>query len=131
MRQKLIVRPSVLTEGRTISFWRKAAWVYNGFIGYQEAGIDGIRSYVGEAVGPTAVPCFDLAEFLRFSPENVILKMDCEGAEYTLIPYLVGTGAIERVELLLVEWHKPEGGVLELKDGLAPIHVPVPWEIWG
>jgi FkbM family methyltransferase len=108
---------------------RKAAWIHDGHIGFLRAGDDGIRSHV-DPNHAASVPCFDLANFLLSLPEKVILKMDCEGAEYTLIPHLIETGAIEKVELLLIEWHKPEGGMLEA-NGVAPIHVPVPWELWG
>lgn len=114
---------------REITFSRSAAWTHNGWIGFKESGVDGIRSFTGEGIG-MAVDCFDLAEFLFDLPEKVVLKLDCEGCEYELIPHLIETGAIGKVELLLVEWHKDGGGVLET-NGVAPIHVPVPWELWG
>jgi FkbM family methyltransferase len=113
----------------TMTQSRKAAWTYDGYIGFRKEGDDGIRSHV-DPQSVAQVPCFDLANFLLGLPSGVILKMDCEGAEYTLIPHLIETGAIEKVELLLIEWHKPEGGVL-VTNGVAPIHVPVPWEVWG
>jgi hypothetical protein len=86
----------------------KAAWVYNGSIGFSENRENGLRSYTAEHAGPRAVPCFDIAEFLRgLSPheQDLVLKMDIEGAEYTLLPHLVATGTDKLLDLLLIEMH--------------------------
>lgn len=82
----------------------KAAWTYDGFIGFREAGL---RSRVGEAEGPMAVPCFDLAAFVAGLPadEELVVKMDVEGAEKPLLEHLIAKGADSRIGLLLVEWH--------------------------
>lgn len=50
----------------------------------------------------------DLAVFIRDLAESVILKLDCEGAEYTLISHLIATDVIRQVEAILVEWHQLE-----------------------
>jgi len=36
---------------------------------------------------------------------DIIIKADCEGGEWTLLPHLVATGMDECVQLLLVERH--------------------------
>eukprot|EP01065_Artemidia_motanka_P032548 TRINITY_DN39537_c0_g1_i1.p1 TRINITY_DN39537_c0_g1~~TRINITY_DN39537_c0_g1_i1.p1 ORF type:complete len:448 (+),score=134.98 TRINITY_DN39537_c0_g1_i1:97-1344(+) len=50
----------------------------------------------------------DIAEFIRsrYRPEDfVVVKMDVEGAEHTLIPHLVKTGAVELIDEIFVECH--------------------------
>lgn len=117
-------------SGCKIVFSRKAAWVRDGEIGFRESGAGGIRSFVGEGSGMKTVPCFDLAAFVAEQPEPVVLKLDCEGAEYALIPHLIETGSISNVRLLLVEFHdRNRGGNLgSIPDSMPAI--PVPWEVW-
>ncbi len=110
---------SILGLRITIHFARKAAWTYDGTIGYQEAGHDGIRSFTGEGLG-TEVECFDLASFVKGFTVPVILKIDAEGAEAVLVPHLIATGAIDNVERLLLEVH----------DGVELPSIPCYWEEW-
>lgn len=88
-----------------------AAWTYNGTVGWGGRGLGGQVREVG-----TQVPCVDLAEFLdALAPafpdqpeeDQLIVKMDAEGAEYTLLPYLAahGWGVDLGIEVLRVEWH--------------------------
>ncbi len=98
----------------------KAAWVYDGLVGFEVAGNDGIESHVQDYDPPDAVPCFDLATFIADQPEPVVLKLDCEGAEHVLLPHLIETGAIGNVRLLLVEFHGPYTGP----------KFSCPWEVW-
>jgi hypothetical protein len=58
--------------------------------------------------------CFDLANFiaeLDISAHQIILKMDAEGAEYTLLPHLAERGVDVRLKLAIVEWHCEECGL--------------------
>ncbi len=105
---------------RTTKVWasQSAAWLYDGFIGYSESGI---TSQTGEMMGPAAVPCFDLAKFIRSLTGEIVLKLDCEGAEYELLPYVHEDGSDALLSLLLVEWH---GEPLTL-----PFRCPV--EVWS
>lgn len=105
-------------HGTQVMIFPLAAWTHDGWVGWYEKGNDGIESFGVDDDGvETQVPCVNLATVLR-KHDDVILKMDAEGAEYVLIPHLVSTGAIERVSLLLIEWHG---------DALP---VPVAWEAW-
>lgn len=78
-----------------------AAWLWDGLQRFEVADLGG-------AVNPRGlkVPCFDLARWLqRFDGDNLIVKLDCEGAEYQLLPALRATGADLLIHTLLVEWH--------------------------
>lgn len=53
-----------------------------------------------------AVDAVDFVDFLMALPSGeVVVKLDCEGAEYPLLSYLVAQGADSRLRLVLVEWH--------------------------
>lgn len=43
--------------------------------------------------------------FLSCGQDRVFLKLDCEGAEYEILPCLATAGLLRRVEALIVEWH--------------------------
>jgi FkbM family methyltransferase len=109
-------------QARTI-VRRAAAWTHEGTIGLTvpPAVLNPLRTSTVLDSPTELVRCFDLAAFLDEMPEPVILKMDVEGAEHTLLRHLVATGAIEKVRLLLVEFHGPYTG--------PPVTVPC--EVWA
>lgn len=92
----------------------KAAWVYDGWIGYV---MDGPSSFVSEGFpGANPVECFDFAAFLNEkAPQRMVVKMDVEGAEYRLLEYLHEGGHDALIDLLLIEWHDDE----KIGDDLA------------
>ena len=106
-----------------------AAWTYNGAIRFQDDTVASCVVIGDEPVlrqewrlkpaTPRVVKCFDLAQWLNLRGKQVTLKMDVEGSEYHLLPHLIATRAIERVELLLIEWHG------------EPIEVPCRVEDWS
>lgn len=125
----------------TCLFERTAAWVTTGQLAL---GVSGIRSSttIGypfiEPLSWVDVPCFDLAqrllaycEIAKLREREIILKLDCEGAEYTILPHLIDQGADRRLALLLVEWHEDkmkgwEGNAAEIT---ARLNCEV--ELWG
>src|SRR5262245_21804684 len=80
---------------------RKAAWTSTGYQPYRDAGM--CSAVVEEAEDD--VRTFNLAEFILHLGESVILKLDCEGAEYVLLPHLHALFEDEWIDLLLIEWH--------------------------
>lgn len=58
---------------------------------------------------PINVNCIDLSKFIIDNFEekdNVILKLDVEGAEYDILPYLINNfECMKRIDSLFVEWH--------------------------
>jgi len=107
---------------------REAAWIYDGEVGFTmpPAVLNPLRSSIVLEDSFTTVKCFDLARWIAIMrlqwgfDERVILKMDCEGAEYDLIEHLEKTEGMSYVDLLLVEWHG---------DRERP-SISVPWEEW-
>lgn len=83
----------------------QAAWVEDGFVSWESAFT---RSrVVAEAESAAVVPCFDFCAWLApvVDAGPVVVKLDCEGAEFPLIDALRRAGLLERLEMLLVEWH--------------------------
>jgi FkbM family methyltransferase len=99
------IRPDTFLLASTVVEVRKvAAWVFDGDVLF---AADGTRSHIAErpAENVSTVPCIDLAAFVAQFEEPVVLKLDCEWAEYELVPHLVQTGAWENVSTWLIEWH--------------------------
>jgi FkbM family methyltransferase len=42
----------------------------------------------------------------RFPDRDIVMKIDCEGAEYEIIDALIADGGIASITLLMVEWHR-------------------------
>jgi FkbM family methyltransferase len=54
------------------------------------------------------VLCMDLGQFIRhnFTPEdNIIVKMDIEGAEYRVLDKMIQDGTLNWINHLAIEWH--------------------------
>lgn len=80
-----------------------AAWTHDGEVFFQRAGT---RSGVlGAGSAGDAVPCFDLAVWLKVLPAPIVLKIDAEGAEYPLLHRIAEEGVDRHLDRILVEWH--------------------------
>jgi hypothetical protein len=105
---------------------RKAAWTYDGKIWYLPAGL---RSRVG--VGSERVPCFDLARWLGDLPDDeIVVKMDVEGAEAQLLEHLIETGTDRLISLLLIEWHDRRDFVESFDRQSLTARLRCPVEVW-
>lgn len=95
-------------DGTRIYAVHAAAWIYEGEIGFRA---DGLRSHL-DPDSPTMVPCIDLARVIEGihleRDPGIVLKLDCEGAEYTLLAHLISKRVDEKLDLCLVEWHPIE-----------------------
>lgn len=105
----------IATGNTQVVLAKSAAWTYDGTIRFVA---DGTRSHVTVAKNlGEPVPCFNLAQFLLdLREEDVILKIDAEGAEYILLEHLIAKGSDERLSFAWVEWHpdaEPERGMRE------------------
>lgn len=81
---------------------RTAAWTFDGEVGFAPGTLGGHID-----PGSPTVPCVDLAGFILAIADNhsIVLKMDCEGAEYELVPHLRAHDADLRLALAEIEWH--------------------------
>ncbi len=86
---------------------RAAAWTHTGTIPIRIKGIcTGVAvNHIRPYENTVEMPCFDLCAFLAPLGEGVVLKLDCEGAEYPLLAAIVAADLDLRLELVLVEWH--------------------------
>lgn len=114
--------PTGPTSGTSVVIEKKAAWIYDGEIGFQS---DGLNSWVTEMNGAPKVPCFDLARFILEEmpyyepPHEIILKIDAEGSEYDLLRHLIAKGADKLLKLAWVEWHEPDRGRAQIEAEIS------------
>lgn len=92
--------------GTLVTETKAAVWTYDGEIRFRVAGLGGQVDAKG-----APVVCLDVAAIVGAAKDlddDVVLKLDCEGAEYELVPQLVYTDADLLLRLALVEWHCAE-----------------------
>lgn len=91
-------------QGTKVVLYKAAAWLYDGTV---QMHLNGDHTGVthDEATG---VECIDFQGFLwhHTQHDDVILKLDCEGAEYPLLWAIYHSGLDRHLSLLLVEWHE-------------------------
>jgi FkbM family methyltransferase len=62
-----------------------------------------------------------LSEIIKDNPnQKFIIKMDCEGGEYEIIPNLKTNGVLDMVDLIMLEWHKTD--FFKLMDNFENFH---------
>jgi len=115
-------------HGTTVITSRRAAWTRYGKVGLE---IQGNCTHVTEKWESMA-DCFDIANWMRSLPDvNIVLKVDVEGAEYILLPYLAQAGLIDRFSRILVEWHTGEYANGYESDRASIVErISVPMEEW-
>jgi FkbM family methyltransferase len=95
----------------------KAVWVVDGTVEFfYDVRRSGLRSTaVANANShrvskePALVPCIDFGQWIRdsFRPDDqLVVKMDIEGAEYAVLRKMFRDGSIRYVRKLHVEWHR-------------------------
>ncbi len=100
----------------------KAAWSSNGKIKYYYGKSDGGTLYAGKKTGSInprryyEVESIDMAEFMKdnFSKDDyIVMKMNCEGSEYEIIPHLKKHNLLGWVDKWIVDWHWKKIGMDE------------------
>ncbi len=96
----------VYTQGNSlVQISHEAAWTYNGKVRFQA---EGSASRIDRFETEVLVDCFDFGEWLEpLLAHDVVVKLDCEGSEFALIDVMRKRAQLERLHLLLVEWHIP------------------------
>lgn len=93
----------------------------------------------GAQVTGAVLPVEDVFDELELAEVKVI-KMNIEGGEYDLLPALIDTGLMARVDRLTVQFHNYDAGQVDARDaireGLSRTHncvweYPFIWEEWA
>lgn len=112
--------PTGPTTATSIVIKKKAAWIFDGEIGFQS---DGLNSWVTDMNGAPRVPCFDLANFIFDifigKKHEIVLKIDAEGSEYDLLRHLISREADKLLKLAWVEWHEPDRGRAQIEAEIS------------
>lgn len=93
-------------SGCQITMVKRAAWIHDGTIEFVKAGLG---SHV-EAGSKHWFRCDDIVRVVREQLDaggDVIVKMDAEFGEYTMLPALIEADLDLRIKVLLVEFHCP------------------------
>ena len=91
-----------VVDGCEVEVFRAAAWTSNGTVPFR---YEEITSRVDEGAADH-VPAVDLATFIDgLDHDDIILKVDAEGAEYDLLEHLIRTKADRRLKVAWIEWH--------------------------
>lgn len=105
--------------GQVFNVIAGAAWVYDGTIRLFSSGEAEASTVVAGKVevndwpqidysSGTETPCFDVSSWLlrNFAlQDNVVMKMDVEGAEYEILRKMIQEKSIFLITRLLCEWH--------------------------
>jgi FkbM family methyltransferase len=126
----------------------QAVWIRDGtvdlFLGHHESStlLEGKtvpRRYNQQIdyTAPRVVPCIDFSAWIRrtFSEDDeIIVKMNIEGAEYPVLSKMVEDETLGLVSALFVEWHYDRFGHMTREDHLAVVEQVASYttiEPWG
>lgn len=104
--------------GNDVKTIEKAVWVSDGnlrfYMNTMKPTIEGHSVYKNKTTGnldkehPVVVPCIDFSKWLLSTfkeNDDVIVKMNIEGAEYDVLEKCIETGAIKIIKTLFIQWH--------------------------
>lgn len=83
------------------------------------AGIRKKRTGDGADCETIEVECVDSAEILgkiidnHYGKEKIVMKCDCEGAEYEIFYRLEESGYFDKIDVVVMEWHTGRRGEIE------------------
>eukprot|EP00746_Dinoflagellata_sp_MGD_P050102 gnl/MRDRNA2_/MRDRNA2_22503_c0_seq1.p1 gnl/MRDRNA2_/MRDRNA2_22503_c0~~gnl/MRDRNA2_/MRDRNA2_22503_c0_seq1.p1 ORF type:complete len:364 (-),score=68.08 gnl/MRDRNA2_/MRDRNA2_22503_c0_seq1:188-1279(-) len=86
--------------GGKVELHHFAVWIKNGSISWHNKFISG--------AGESRRPAIDIADFIRRRTKEddyLVVKMDIEGAEYTVIPHLIAAGVTHLIDEIFIEVH--------------------------
>ena len=98
---------SYTQDGAEITVTKAAVWTHTGTCEYVSPGLGG---FIRGDRGSTAM--FDVHAIVTSARETLggplVLKLDCEGAEYGILERLIEQGSDRLVDFAWVEWHGPD-----------------------
>lgn len=128
---------SIKSKNLKITLIEKAAWCFNKKVKYYYGNNDGGSLYSTKKTGKInpknfyEVDAIDLAEFIinNFNKDDyIIIKMNCEGAEYELIPHLQKNNIIDWINKWYIQWHWSKIGLDELTHNNIKKLIPKSFE---
>ena len=125
-----------MTLGTMVMLSKKVGWTHGGKVRFAGNGLcAGVRGRIGVDEEWGDFPFFDVAELIRALPGNTLLivKLDIEGAEYSLLAHLEERDAILPVAKFLVEWHTDDylhGHVVRAGREYYEAKYPGRFEVW-
>ena len=105
-RQIEVIYSAVSDSDGSVEYYEPENWGKNYKGG--TTTVQNKKSISIDYASPKQAPAIDFSRWLReevSGEEFVFVKMDIEGAEYSVIDSLLSTGAIELIDVLAVEWH--------------------------
>lgn len=111
IEEKVEVFPYALANGNRVEKYVNIEHG-NGVCGIRKIRSDDNNTSVFE------IDCVDVADELekivkKHPTEKILLKIDCEGAEYEIFERLENTGWIDKIDAIVMEWHLGKRGALE------------------
>jgi len=104
--------------GNDVISYSKACWINNGqlrfYMNLKHPTIEGHSVYKNKTTGnldrehPVIVECIDFSSWLmnNFNAnDNIIVKMNIEGAEYDVLEHCLDIGSIKIIKELYIQWH--------------------------
>ena len=101
-------------ESEKVTIINKAAWIFDGKVKLYQGSSQAHTLYKSKTTGDVdpnnwiEVECIDIADWIieNLRPDwNIIMKLNCEGAEYEIIPHLKNHGLLRWVNEWYVQWH--------------------------
>jgi len=121
-----------LSEEYNFTFINKAVWINEGpILFYLGTGNRTSASTLYKTKkkkidkeNPIIVECIDFSKWIKdnfATDDNIVCKMNIEGAEYKLLPKMIADGTMKYIKKLYVSWHynKLEGFDKRTHDSLV------------
>lgn len=97
----------------------KAAWIFDGFVNFylskkSPALVQGSSICKEKKTGnldtahPYLLPCIDFSQWIKNTfqlQDNIILKMNIEGAEYDILEKMIADDTIKYIKSAWIQWH--------------------------
>ncbi len=109
--------PDVRVENHEpdITIHREAVWTHDGeihlWIGDPQASSVMAGKTTGHLSRNILVPCVDFSRWIERFDSPVVLKLDIEGAEYSVLRKMLDDGTIRLVGELFCDWHAEKVGI--------------------
>lgn len=110
----------LLAQMDGIVFHNQAVWVTNQFRDFYLSDGKGSSLLIDKTTGqidrcrPVTVSCLDFSKWIinLFKRDDyIVLKMDIEGAEYSVLHKMIDDGSIGYIDRLYVEFHQAKIGI--------------------